>query len=171
MHQLLVESVLQGAGALLVGDPEVLSELDLPSDPGIVSTAAGNAVVLHPDCRAFVWVAGSAAVDRVSVFVHLEAVDREPVPLGHIDCPSGRLVVGRPADVAAWGADAEPADGLIAQARAYRADRRHCGLIVVARVELGPRPVWAVVGDDGFDALLVENAPASTGKPELLIAS
>jgi hypothetical protein len=160
---LLVESRFQPAPVLLVGDPEVLAEgiEPLPDPFALVSTAKGNAVVLrHPDPTgsAFVWVAGPGAVQEVTTVLRLDALDREPTFLGFLDCPSGRLVVGTPGAVAAWGSEVEPDDGLAAQAKAYRADRRHCGLVVVARVEPGPHRVSGVAGDDGLDALVVEPA-------------
>jgi hypothetical protein len=172
--QMLVESVLQRADVLLVGDPEVLGQMgELPADPGIVSTPAGNVVVLHnPGASSFVWVAGESSVTEVTVSLHLDALEGAPEPLGHIDCPSGRLIIGTPEAVAAWGDQIAPADGLVAQARAYTPDRRHCGLIVVARVEPGPRRVLAMASDESIDALVVDCEPSEegAGMAELFLA-
>jgi hypothetical protein len=162
--QMLVESVLPRADVLLVGDPEVLGQMgELPAAPGIVSTPGGNAVVLHnPAATSFVWVAGQGQVTQVTVSLRLDALEQEPSLLGEIDCPSGRIVVGTPEVVSAWGPEVEPADDLVAQARAYTPDRRHCGLIVVARVEPGRREIFAVTGDNGIDCVVVHGATSVT---------
>ena len=168
LTDLLVESVLRGADVLLVGDPEVLAHIDeLPAEPGLTTTPAGTALVLHGGASSFVWVVGKGAVDDVRVSLSLDALDEPLEPVGAIDCPSGHLVVGTPEAVAAWGEGIEPADGLVAQARAYTSGRRHCGLIVVARVLPGPRQVFAT-GD--LDALVVDCTARQPIREELLLA-
>lgn len=86
---LLVESVLRSPGTLLVGDPQVLAQLELPADEGMVPTPAGNAVVLRASSSVFVWVAGSSEVATLTVTTRLDSVEREQSMLGLIDCPSG----------------------------------------------------------------------------------
>jgi hypothetical protein len=183
LSDLLVESVLRRADVLLVGDPEVLAHVELPPEAGIVPTPAGNAVVVHnPGASAFVWVAGSpdGPVRELTAALRLDALEREPALFGYIDCPSGRVVVGTPDAVAAWGDDIEPDDGLFAQARAYSPGRRHRGLIVVAQVESGRHRVLVAAGAEGIEALVVACiSPATSaefvaepvGVSELLIAS
>jgi hypothetical protein len=176
LSSILVESVLR-AETLFIGDPEVLPYLEASGDAcGLVDTSAGQALVLRNRGApteasgfggVFVWVAGSSAADDVRVSLSIDALDEPLLPLGTIDCPSGRLVVGAPDAVAAWGEGIEPADGLAAQARAYTPDRRHCGLIVVARVLPGPRQVFAT---DGLDALVVDCTPQPAIQEELLLA-
>ena len=163
LPNLLVESVLHSHGTILVGDPVVLAQIEFPAEPGIVPIPAGNAVVLHASSPAFVWVAGSSEVATLTVTTHLDSPEGEPAALGHVDCPSGRIVVGTPEAVAAWGDEIQPDDGLLAQARAYRSDRRHCGHVIVARVLPGRRQVLAVAGAEGIHALVVDCAAGMAG--------
>jgi hypothetical protein len=172
--QMLVESVLQRADVLLVGDPEVLAQMgELPADAGIISTPLGNVVLLRrfgvpTETSGFggvhVWVAGQDQVTEVTVSLRLDALEQEPSLVGEVDCPSSRVVVGTPDAVTAWGPEVEPVDGLVAQARAYREDRRHCGLIVVARVPAGPHRVFLTEG------ALVVDCTSRLAQPELLLA-
>jgi len=180
---LLVESVLRRATVLLIGDPDVLAHLELPGEAGIRSTPTGNALVVdNPGASAFVWVAGSpdGPVRELTAALRLDALEEEPALVGFIDCPSGRVVVGTPDAVAAWGDDIEPEHGLIAQARAYSPGRHHRGLIVVAHIEPGPHRVLAVAGAEAIEALVVDcsSPPPSAefvtepaGVSELLVAS
>jgi hypothetical protein len=169
---LLLESRLRPAPVLLVGDPEVLAQGIEPSDDpfSIVSTGLGKAAVLrHPDPSgsAFVWVGGRGPVQEITAVLRLDAGDGERIDLGHLDCPSGRVVVGSPEAVAAWGVEIEPDEGLLAQARAYGVDRRHHGLVVVTRVQPGSHRVSGIAGTGGLDALIVE----AGYQDSLLIAS
>lgn len=154
---LLVESPVRSPGTLLVGDPAVLARAplaaggDVPFAP--LAADAGLAAALRPPdpaATALVWVGGTPrAVQRVVVSFRLDTPRWRPVFLGHVDCPSGRLVVGGAEAVAAWGDDAEPDHGLAAQARAFRPGRRYGGLVVVARVPAGPHPVLGLAGPAG----------------------
>ena len=170
---LLVESVLHGAGTMLVGDPQVLAQLELPADEGILPTPAGNAVVISAKSSVFVWVAGSVEIASLTVATSLDSPDREPTLIGHVDCPSGRIVVGTVEAVAAWGDEIEPDGDLIAQARAYRPDRRHCGHIIVARVLSGPHRVLGIAGHERLDGVMVDciSSAHTAGIGELLVAS
>jgi hypothetical protein len=53
---------------------------------------------------------------------------------------SGRLVIGAPGVLAAWGADVDTADGTAVRARMHRG-RARLGLIVVAHTPMGRAPV------------------------------
>jgi hypothetical protein len=156
LSHLLVESRLSG-DVLVLGDPAVVVGGLEPGHGPIIEEERGTAVVIRGG-SASVWVAGPTAVRQLVVVFRHDVLDGTPSYVGDIDCPSGRLVVGTPEAVAAWGADVEPDGELPAQARAYRPSRHHCGLIVVARVPAGTHPVLAVAGADGPDALVVEVA-------------
>ena len=157
--QLVVESCLPPSPLLLVGDPVVLAGAGDPPEGGgvVVDGAAGRYLAIRrPDRRPFVWVAGTGStVDDLSVVFHPDRLEEPLEYHAEIDCPSGRLVVGPPEAVRAWGPDVEPDDHLCAQARAYRPGRCYCGLIVVALVPSGRHPVFTAGDDDAISAVTV----------------
>ena len=183
LSSLLVESRLHPAGTVLVGDPAVLAGgpaagagagAGAGGSSPFTSLVTGGGLAAEvrqadPTGSAFVWVGGGAggAVRRVTAAFALDALGAEPAFVGHVDCPSGRLVVGTPEAVAAWGDDVEPGDGFPAQARAYRSDRRYCGLVVVARVPPGPHPVFALGSPGRLDGVVVD---VMAHEPELRLA-
>jgi hypothetical protein len=162
--QILVESVLR-AHVLLVGDPELLPQLELPAD-GITPTPNGNTLVVHVPASAHVSVAGSDRVESVRLLLDLDAPDTALEPRGHVDCPSGRLVIGSPEAIAAWGESIEPDDGLMAQARAYTARRRHLGHVVIARVPCGRHQTFTAGG-----GAVIVTAMEALENAQLLVAS
>lgn len=149
LPDIVVESLLPAAPRLVLGDVAA-------PDDGLELTSP------EPGRRPFVWVTGSerGPVRGVWLVFRTEDLSRPPVPLGHLDCPSGRLVAGDPEAVAAWGCEVAPELGLPAQARAYDYRRRLRGLVVVACVRPGRHPVYAIRGDDGYDAVMVDVSPA-----------
>ena len=64
---------------------------------------------------------------------------------GELTVCSGRLVVGAPEVLAAWGADADTGDGSPVRARMHRG-RTRLGLIVVTSAPLGRAPVTVATG-------------------------
>jgi hypothetical protein len=167
LSHLVVESLLRPAGALILGDPDVIAGLatvEAADEPvTVVSGDAGTAALVRhpaPGGNAFVWVTGGALgpVRQVATAFRLDGLDRHPSAVAWLDCPSGRLVVGTPEAVAAWGTDIEPEEGLSAQARAFRPARRYCGLVVVARVPRRPHRILALEGATGLHAVIVDVA-------------
>jgi hypothetical protein len=92
-----------------------------------------------PDCGLFVWATGTTLA-----VVADPDTDADLAAAGELTVSSGRLVVGAPEVVAAWGADVDSGDGSPARARVHRG-RTRLGLIVVchamttglARVDVG----------------------------------
>ena len=66
-------------------------------------------------------------------------------PSGELTLGSGRLVVGAPDVVAAWGAAVDTGDGSSVRARVHRG-RQRLGLIVVAHCPPGPAMVATGAG-------------------------
>lgn len=156
---LVVESCLPASPLLLLGDPMVLAGAGMTPESGGVAVdgpAGRYLAIRRPDRRPFVWVAGrDSTVGDVSVVFHPDRLDAPLVHEAEIDCPSGRLVVGPPDAVSAWGVDVEPDNPLCAQARAYRPGRRYCGLIVVALVPTGRHRVFAARRGDEITAVAI----------------
>jgi hypothetical protein len=71
--------------------------------------------------------------------------DTRLVPAGELTLASGRLVVGTPEVVAAWGADVDTGDGSSVRARMHRG-RTRLGLIVVADTPVGQASVAGAAG-------------------------
>jgi hypothetical protein len=88
----------------------------------------------------FVW----AARDFVAVVADPDR-DTPLDPSGALTLVSGRLVVGAPDVVAAWGADVDTGDGSPVRARVHRG-RQRLGLIVVAHCPPGPATVATGAG-------------------------
>jgi hypothetical protein len=131
-NSVVVESAFRQAEWLVIGDPKVAASGPVvePGDTGegvrFEDRPGGRLLVLRnpwPEEAALVSAAGygDERVDRLVLsFGDGDARPGSPDTAGTLECPSGRLVVGTPEAVAAWGAEARPADGLSAQARAYR---------------------------------------------------
>jgi hypothetical protein len=111
---------LGGGGAALVGRP-------------------GGSLLAFANPRVgsglFVWVAGRS----LAVVADPDAVVA-PAPLGELTVSSGRLVVGSPEVVAAWGPEVDTGDGSAVRARMHRG-RERLGLIVVVHTASGAAPV------------------------------
>jgi hypothetical protein len=138
--RLEVESIVR-APLVVIADPVVAASgppvtLDDVAGGGAVllERPAGSMLVLSnpaPDGGLFVWVtARSLAV--------MADPDHDPalIAVGELTVCSGRLVVGAPEVVAAWGPDVDTGDGSVARARMHRG-RTRLGLIVVAHTPLG----------------------------------
>ena len=111
---------LGGGGAALVDSPA-----------GTLLAFANPA----PPSGLFVWVGRSS----LAVVADPDA-DAPLVPVGELTVCSGRLVVGAPEVVAAWGPEVDTGDGTAVRARMHRG-RTRLGLIVVAHTPSGSAPV------------------------------
>ncbi len=172
----VVESAFRQAEWLVVGDPKVAASGPAvePDEAGevarFVDRPGGRLLVLRnpwPDEAALVSAAGMGdeRVDRLALsFGDGDSTAGGPETAGTLECPSGRLVVGTPAAVAAWGGDARPAEGLSAQARAYRYGRVPAllGLVVVAHIKAGWAPVELRADAEGRVVNVTVSAP---GRP------
>ena len=172
----VVESAFRQAEWLVVGDPKVAASGpvvepdEVPAPAGFVDRSGGRLLVLRnpwPEEAALVSAAGvgDERVDRLALsFGDGDSRPGTAETAGTLECPSGRLVVGTPAAVAAWGAEARPAEGLSAQARAYRYGRVPAllGLVVVARITAGWAPVEVRADTEGR---LVDVTVSSPGRP------
>jgi hypothetical protein len=93
-----------------------------------------------PGSGLFVWAA------RTCVAVVSDPDDDSPLDtLAELTVCSGRLVVGAPEVVAAWGPDADTGDGSTARARMHRG-RQRLGLIVMSHCPSGPATVSTGAG-------------------------
>jgi hypothetical protein len=104
----------------------------------LLERPAGSILVFanpDPDSGLFVWATATslAVVSDPDTDTVLEAA-------GELTVCSGRLVVGAPDVVAAWGADADTGDGSSARARVHRG-RTRLGLIVVCHAPTGQADV------------------------------
>src|SRR5688572_14666298 len=176
----VVESAFRQAEWLVVGDPKVAASGPAvePDEAGevarFVDRPGGRLLVLRnpwPEEAALVSAAGigDERVDRLALSFgdgdgDGDGTTDRPGTAGTLECPSGRLVVGTPAAVAAWGADARPADGLSAQARAYRYGHVPAllGLVVVAHIKAGWAPVELRTDAEGR---VVNVTVAAPGRP------
>ena len=119
------------------GPPATLDEIG-GRDGVLLERPAGTILGLanpHPDSAVFV----SVGRDFVAVVADPDG-DTPLGPVGELTVCSGRLVVGAPDVVAAWGADVDTGDGSRARARIHRG-RTRLGLIVVAHVPCGGAPL------------------------------
>ena len=93
-----------------------------------------------PDSGLFVWATGTslAVVAEPDTDTVLEAA-------GELIVCSGRLVVGAPEVVVAWGADVDTGDGSAVRARVHRG-RTRLGLIVVCQTPTGRADVTSGAG-------------------------
>jgi hypothetical protein len=113
-----------------------------------------------PEAALFVWAGGS--------FVAVVAEPDRDTPLepaGPLTVVAGRLVVGAPEVVAAWGPDVDTGDGSTVRARMHRG-RSRLGLIVVTHT-----PSGAATVSIGAGAAAVTFPAAAMAQPaELLLA-
>lgn len=115
--------------------------------------SGGGAVLLERPAGTILAVANPAAGSGLFVwaarrFVAVVADPDQDTPLGpvgELTVVSGRLVVGAPEVVAAWGADVDTGDGSPVRARMHRG-RTRLGLIVVAHTAPGLAPATAGAG-------------------------
>jgi hypothetical protein len=115
------------------GPPATLDELG-GGGVALLERPAGTILALanpSPDCGLFVWAAGTF----LAVIAEPDH-DTPLAPAGELAVSSGRLVVGAPEVVAAWGPDVDTGDGSPVRARVHRG-RTRVGLIVVAHTPLG----------------------------------
>jgi hypothetical protein len=124
------------------GPPATLDELG-GGGAVLLERPAGTILAManpSPDCGLFVW-AGSTFLAVVGEPDH----DTPLAPAGDLTVCSGRLVVGAPEVVAAWGADVDTGDGSPVRARMHRG-RTRLGLVVVAHTPAGPAAVTIGAG-------------------------
>lgn len=153
--RLELESIVR-APLVVIADP-VVAASGAPVTPdelggagfALLERPAGSILaVANPagESGLFVW----AGRDFVAVVADPDS-DTDLVAAGELTVCSGRLVVGAPEAVAAWGADVDTGDGSAARARVHRG-RTRLGLIVVchtpttgqALVETGPGAVAVI---------------------------
>jgi hypothetical protein len=109
----------------------------------VLERPAGQILALanpEPPSGLFVWAAGTF----LAVVADPDG-DTPLAPAGELTVCSGRLVVGAPEVLAAWGADADTGDGSPVRARMHRG-RTRLGLIVVTHAPAGQAPVTTGVG-------------------------
>lgn len=160
-----LESIVR-APLVVIADPSVAaSGPPATSDDlagggaALLERPAGTILVVanpEPDSGLFVWVTRTA----VTVIADPDR-DVALTPAGKLTVCSGRLVVGAPDVVAAWGADVDTGDGSKARARVHRG-RQPLGLIIVCHTPAGHAAVSV-----GRDAVAVA-FPDSTGSPPRL---
>jgi hypothetical protein len=119
------------------GPPATLDELDGGGVALLARPAGTILAVANPamDSGLFVWVS--------STFLAVVADPDGDTPLtaaGELTVCSGRLVVGAPDVVAAWGPDVDTGDGSPVRARVHQG-RTRLGLIVVAYAPAGQAAV------------------------------
>jgi len=141
---LQLESIVR-APLVVVADPVVAASGDPVSaddlagrGAALVERPAGRLLAMAnpgPGSGLFVWVTSTG----LSVVADTDA-DGDLGPLGDLTVCSGRLVVGAPDVVAAWGAEVDTGDGSPARARVHRG-RTRLGLIVVAHAPSGAAAV------------------------------
>jgi hypothetical protein len=111
------------------GPPPTLDDLAGVSDGAVLlERPAGSILIVanpSPDAGLFVW----ATATSLAVVADPDT-DTDLAAVGELTVCSGRLVVGAPEVVAAWGADVDSGDGSAARARVHRG-RTRLGLIVV----------------------------------------
>ena len=164
-----LESIVR-APLIVIADPVVAASgppvtLDELGGRGValLERPAGTILALaNPDAGSglFVWAGPSfvAVVSDPNDDVALDAV-------GELTIASGRLVVGAPEVVAAWGPDADTGDGSRVRARMHRG-RQRLGLIVVTDAPTGQAAVTV-----GTGAAAVSFPPAADDAAKLRLAS
>jgi hypothetical protein len=146
---LALETILR-APLVVVADPAVAA-----SGPPMTLDEMGNEAVALLERPAGTMLAFANPTSDSGLFVwagrNFLAVVADPseetllAPIGELTVASGRLVVGAPEVVAAWGADVDTGDGSAVRARMHRG-RTRLGLIVVALTAAGRAPVTAGAG-------------------------
>jgi hypothetical protein len=124
------------------GPPATLDELG-GGGVALLERPAGTILAManpDPDSGLFVW-----ASRTFLAVVGDPDRDTPLVPVGELTVGSGRLVVGAPEVVTAWGADVDTGDGSPARARMHRG-RTRLGLIVVAHIPNGQAAVQTGAG-------------------------
>jgi hypothetical protein len=161
-----LETILR-APLVVIADPVVAAS----GPPATVDELGGGGVALlerslgtilamanpDPDSALFVWVS--------STFLAVVADPNSDAPLaaaGELTISSGRIVVGAPAVVAAWGPDADTGDGTPVRARMHRG-RTRLGLIVVSHTRIGQGTL--AVGPSGAAVSFPTNAVVQTPLP------
>jgi hypothetical protein len=140
------------------GPPATLDELGSGGGAVLLERPAGTILAFanpSPESGLFVWAA------RGFVAVVADPDGEAPLdPVGELTVCSGRLVVGAPEVVAAWGADVDTGDGSGARARMHRG-RQRLGLIVVSHCPSGPATVATGLGAAAvsFSTGAVESIP------------
>jgi hypothetical protein len=138
--RLTLETIVRSP-LVVVADPVVAASGPAPTvdDLGGAGSArlerpAGSLLLFanpEPGSGLFVWATnGSLAV------VADPGADTALEAAGELTVCSGRLVVGAPDVVAAWGAEVDTGDGSAVRARVHRG-RTRLGLIVIARTPAG----------------------------------
>jgi hypothetical protein len=138
--RLTLETIVRSP-LVVVADPVVAASGPIPTVEDLdgagsvlLERPAGSLLVFanpDPDSGLFVWAtSGSVAV------VADPDTDTALEAAGELAVCSGRLVIGAPDVVAAWGADVDTGDGSAARARVHRG-RTRLGLIVIARTPPG----------------------------------
>ena len=150
VDHLITEANLE-APTLVVGDPEVLWKAQVPDGAPAegwtwLSLARGTALLVDGggdgDGPWFTATATSdGPLDQVGLVVDIWRDPGDTQIAGELVLPSGRLVVGRPEAVAAWGPAVAPDDGEVAQTKTGwdEPEPTYVGLIGVAQVEPGTR--------------------------------
>jgi hypothetical protein len=147
--RLTLETIVRSP-LVVIADPVVVASGppptvdDLAGDAcAVLERPAGSLLLFanpDPDAGLFVWTTKGAlaVVADPDSEAPLEAA-------GALTVCSGRLVVGAPEVVAAWGADVDTDDGSAVRARVHRG-RTRLGLIVVCQTPCGRADVDTGVG-------------------------
>lgn len=149
--RLELESIVR-APLVVITDPVVAASGE-PATIDEVAGSGGGVTLLErpagtilafanpsPDFGLFVW----AARDLLAVVADPDH-DAALAPVGELTVCSGRLVVGAPEVVAAWGPDVDTGDGSSVRARVHRG-RQRLGLIVVSVAPTGQATVSVGTG-------------------------
>jgi hypothetical protein len=154
-----VDANFEGVSILLIGDPVVLAGSELPEKlvppwswlPGERTGVAVRGPLVDGD-GPFVWVmtTDDGPIESIQISPELRLAPRHatPRPVGWIDVPSGRLVVGNTASVRFWGPTVDLDERPVAE---FRVGEKHEGLIrdgylVVVRLAV-PGPCEVLVQD------------------------
>lgn len=137
------------ASLVVAGDPEVLSSVpplsdaSLGSEPwALVDLPVGSALLLRGDAGQdgpwlFVTTTSDGPLDAVTLQPSIWSEMVSSSTEGALTLPSGRLVVGEPDTVAAWGPTVAPDEGLVVQTKTGWdwPEPTYVGLIAVVQVE------------------------------------
>jgi hypothetical protein len=182
--RLELESILRAPLVVLAdpvvaasGPPATLDELaasvTTPSSPQAGCLGGGGGALLERPAGTILAFANPSPGSGLFVWAarHFVAVVSDPdgdTPLdavGELTVCSGRLVVGAPEVVAAWGPDVDTGDGSRARARMHRG-RQRLGLVVVSHCLSG-----AAVAVGGAGAAAVSFPVAAAEPTQQLLAS